>query len=157
MLVNTAMPLADEIDVLASKPGLRPAVYVIRVPGEIRGKGRPKFGGGRVYTDAKTLSAEAWVRHCAVQAVGQPMFDGPLDLAVEVTVAVPQSWPRKKREAAFSGSLRPTGKPDADNTLKLLADALNNVVWRDDAQLVDVRISKRYGDEPGAVLRIQAA
>ena len=31
---------------------------------------------------------------------------------------------------------------------------MNKVVWRDDAQLVDVRVVKSYGREPGAVLTV---
>lgn len=132
-------------------------MLTIRVPGDIRGKGRPKFGGGRVYIDAKTLNAEAWVRHCAVQAVGQPCLEGPLTLSVGITVGIPPSWSKRKRADALAGLVRPTGKPDADNTLKLLADALNKVVWRDDSQLVDVRVIKLYGIEPGALLEIRTA
>lgn len=127
------------------------------VPGEIRGKGRPRFGNGRTYTDSKTLNAEAWVRHCAVQAVGQPCLEGPLALVVRVAVAVPASWSKRKQADALAGVVRPTGKPDADNTLKLLADALNGVVWRDDAQVVDVRLTKHYGTEPGAAVEVRTA
>lgn len=127
------------------------------VPGEIRGKGRPRFGNGRTYTDAKTLNAEAWVRHCAVEAVGSPCLEGPLCIAVTVTVAVPASWSKRKRTWAMDGIVRPTGKPDADNTLKLIADACNKVVWRDDAQLVEVLFRKVYGAEPGAVVEVRTA
>ncbi len=129
-------------------------LLTIHVPGDIRGKGRPKFGGGRVYTDAKTLNAEAWVRHCAIQAIGQPCLEGPLSLVVNIAVGVPASWSKRKQVDALAGLVRPTGKPDVDNTLKLLADSLNKIVWRDDSQLVDVTVIKRYGREPGAVLEI---
>lgn len=128
-------------------------LLTIHVPGTIVGKGRPKFGGGRVYTDAKTLNAEAWMRHCAVEAVGTPCLEGPLSLAMAVTIAIPASWSKRKQADALAGLLRPTGKPDADNMVKL-CDSLNGIVWRDDAQLVDVRVTKHYGREPGAVLEI---
>lgn len=131
---------------------------VIRIPGEIRGKGRPRFstrgGFARVYTDDRTLTAENLVKLCAVEQVGQPMLFGPLALSVDVVVKVPASWSKRKAADALGGQLRPTGKPDADNTLKLLSDALNGIVWKDDAQLVDVRLTKRYGAEPGAVLTV---
>ena len=129
--------------------------FTIHVPGEVRGKGRPRFGQGRTYTDAKTLGAEAWMRHCAVQAVGQPVLEGPLALVMSITVGIPASWPKRRKADALAGLVRPTGKPDADNSLKLV-DCLNGVVWRDDSQLVDVRVVKRYGAEPGAVLEVSA-
>ncbi len=129
-------------------------VLTIHVPGDIRGKGRPKFGGGRVYTDAKTLNAEAWVRHCAVQAVGQPCLEGPLSLVVNIAVGVPASWSKRKQADALAGLLRPTGRPDLDNTCKLIADSFNRVVWVDDSQLVSISISKHYGKNPGAVIEV---
>lgn len=134
-------------------------MLTIHVPGDIRGKARPRFGRGpgghvRVYTNAKTTNAEAWVKQCAVEAVGSPCLEGPLSLAVAITVSIPASWSKRKQADALTGLLRPTGKPDADNTLKLLADALNGIVWRDDAQLVDVRVVKSYGAVPGAVLLV---
>jgi Holliday junction resolvase RusA-like endonuclease len=48
---------------------------------------------------------------------------------------------------------KPTCKPDADNLLKAIADALQGVVY-DDAAIVDVRVVKASGEQPG--LRIQA-
>lgn len=129
-------------------------LLTIHVPGDIRGKGRPRFGNERTYTDSKTLNAEAWVRHCAVQAVGSPCLEGPLSLVMNVTVGIPASWSKRKQADALAGLVRPTGRPDCDNQLKLASDALNGIVWKDDAQLVDVTIVKRYGREPGAVLEI---
>jgi len=53
----------------------------------------------------------------------------------------------------LEGRVLPTSKPDGDNNLKLVQDALNEIVWRDDAQVVDARVIKRYAAEPA--LRIQ--
>ena len=124
----------------------------IRIPGECRGKGRPRFGNGRTFTDAKTMSAENWFKACAMEQVGQTMLDGPLSLTMAVTVAVPQSWSRKRQSAAHAQEIRPTGKPDCDNQIKLACDALNKIVWLDDAQIVDVTFSRRYGATPETLL-----
>jgi Holliday junction resolvase RusA-like endonuclease len=134
-----------------------PPPMVITIPGVIRGKQRPRFGRGRTYTPEATVNAEAHMKACAIEQVGQPCLGGPLALSMAISVMVPDSWSKKKRAAALAGEIRPTGKPDADNALKMAADALNGVVWRDDAQLVDVNVSKRYGEKPGAVLTIQEA
>lgn len=136
------------------------SMLVINVPGEIRGKGRPKFSrhnGGRAYTDAKTVSAENWVKACAVEQVGQPVLEGPLMLSMCITVAIPPSWSKRKQADALAGRVRPTGKPDLDNTAKMVCDALNKLVWQDDSQIVAMQMSKLYGTEPGALIEVGAA
>lgn len=133
----------------------------ITIPGEMRGKGRPKFstrgGFARAYTDAKTVSAENWVKTCAVEQVGNPVLEGPLSVSVAISVGVPVSWSKKKRAAALAGEIRPTGKPDFDNTSKLICDALNGIVWKDDAQITDARFSKRYAETPETAVMVRAA
>lgn len=135
--------------------------FVIYVPGLVRGKGRPKFARRgafvKVYSDDKTLSAEAWMKHCAIQAVGQPVLKGPLTLIVSITVAVPASWSKRRRADALLGLIKPTGRPDFDNSVKLICDSLNKIVWQDDSQIVDAHVIKKYGLEPGATLTIDTA
>jgi hypothetical protein len=38
----------------------------------------------------------------------------------------------------------PTCRPDWDNFAKSICDALNGMFWKDDSQIVDCRVSKRY-------------
>jgi Holliday junction resolvase RusA-like endonuclease len=135
--------------------------YTITIPGELRGKGRPRFstqrGRPRAYTDAKTASAETWIKVCAIEQVGQPMLMGALNVTFMVGVAVPASWSKKKRAAALIGEIRPTGKPDFDNLAKLVSDALNRIVWVDDAQITDVSFIKRYLDTPSTTIIVRMA
>jgi Holliday junction resolvase RusA-like endonuclease len=44
--------------------------------------------------------------------------------------------------------IRPTKKPDADNILKAVLDALNGLAYNDDSQIVSARIEKLYSDNP---------
>jgi Holliday junction resolvase RusA-like endonuclease len=130
-------------------------MFRIVVPGVMRGKQRPRATRqGRVYTPAQTVTAEAFVRACAVQQVGQPCIIGPVSLGMLIEVAVPQSWPKKKQAAALGGTVSPTGKPDLDNSLKLCCDALNGVMWLDDSQVVEAIVRKRYGEKPQTTLSI---
>jgi Holliday junction resolvase RusA-like endonuclease len=46
---------------------------------------------------------------------------------------------------------------DIDNYVKLLFDAANGLLWRDDAQVVDLHANKRYGAVPGIRLRLSEA
>lgn len=119
------------------------------IPGRVGGKGRgralvsKKTGRAFVYTPEKTRSTEAMVRTLAAEAMGsRPLFTGPLILDVTVTLNTPASWSKKRKAAAFYV----TGKPDADNSIKLLGDSCNGIIWHDDSQLCEVHFRRRYND-----------
>lgn len=154
MLVEQAVPLTTEIDKLGPGP------WVITVPGIMRGKGRPRFstqgGRARAYTDSKTASLEAVVRQCAFDQVGQINLLGPLAVQISVVLPIAKSWSKGERQAAERGGLLPTGKPDLDNIVKLIFDALNGMVWRDDSQICQESAAKSYGTTPMTVVRVEA-
>lgn len=123
---------------------------VIRMDGEPRGKGRPRFSRltGAAYTPERTARYEerlAWIAQA--EMAGRPLLDGPIRLDVQIYMSIPKSKPKKWREAALSGDIRPTGKPDWDNVAKM-TDALNKVVWHDDGQVVFATVCKYYSDRP---------
>lgn len=132
----------------------------VSIPGEMRGKGRPRFssfgGRPRAYTDAKTVSAENWVKSCGVDAMkGSAPILGPIDVHILIDVPIPASWSKKKRAEALAGQIMPTGKPDLDNSVKLICDALNRIVWEDDSQIVAMRAGKRYAAEASTALKVE--
>ena len=128
-------------------------MLIFTVPGQPQGKGRPRIGRvgahARMFTPAKTVSYEGLIAHAAQQAMaGSPLFDGAVALTLALDCQIPASWSDKKRRAALAGEVYPTTKPDADNVLKAICDGLNGVAWRDDVQVVDVAMRKRYAAVP---------
>ena len=117
--------------------------------GEPIGKGRPRFRlNGAPYTPDKTARYEerlAWTAQ-AVMA-GRPLLEGALEVKVYAFLSIPSSKPKKWKEQALLGSIKPTKKPDADNIAKML-DALNKVVWIDDSQIIRLEVTKAYSDKP---------
>ena len=73
---------------------------------------------------------------------------GPLVLAATFVMPVPKSFSKRRHSQALIGAERPITRPDASNLLKALEDALSGVVYRDDAQLVEVHVRKVFGDKP---------
>lgn len=119
-------------------------------------KGRPRFNKetGRAYTPAKTASFEAQLKYAALQVMGdRPPLEGPLSVNMDVVLPISVSWPKKRQAAALAGTERPTKRPDLDNFAKTL-DAANMVVWQDDGQIVDLKVTKRYGDKPGMWIKV---
>jgi len=117
--------------------------------GQPIGKGRPRFTRqGRAYTPAKTKDYEhrlAAVASDAMIDIKQDPITVPCKLHVLAQFEIPKSWPKKRREAATRGEVYP-GKPDIDNIVKIVADALNGVCFEDDAQVIEVVARKKYGD-----------
>ena len=117
----------------------------------------PKYGKqfATIYTPAETRKYQAALALAAKVAMkGQKPLGGPLKLTVTAFMSVPRSWSNKKRDAALAGTVLPTGRPDVDNFIKQI-DALKEIVWHDDAQVVDGRVIKLYDEHPR--LRIEVA
>lgn len=134
--------------------GARATTVQFDVPGAPVGKGRPRagrsFGGHvRMYTPERTVNYESTVALFAAQAMaGRPLIAGPVKLGLNIELAIPASWSKKKQAAALAGTVRPCVKPDVDNVAKIFGDALNGVVWKDDTQIVLLVASKAYSDTP---------
>lgn len=121
------------------------------IPGVPVGKGRPKFArrGNFVttYTPEKTASYENLVKVKAEDAMqGRQIIDGAVSVAIHLYVTPPASWSQKKQREALAGNVYPTSKPDIDNCIKGIFDAMNDIVWRDDKQVVEMIVQKRYSE-----------
>lgn len=130
---------------------MKSTIYMTPVP-----KGRPRFAArnGKVipYTPKATTHAEDIIRDQILQQVldlspDKALFgkDVPLRLEASFFLIKPKSAKRKK----------PTTKPDADNLLKTLQDALEKFIYENDSQIVTMVIKKRYGYPPRIELDIQ--
>jgi len=134
------------------------------VPGVPNPKGRPRFSRatGRVFTPAKTAGAERTLAGelGAATKVGKTASalqwpaEGALELEIVCHLPIPASWSKRKQEEARRGLLPHTSRPDVDNLGKLVMDAANGILWRDDAQLVLVTLSKRYAPTPGTAVTL---
>ena len=123
-------------------------------------KGRPRFARrGKfvsTYTDKTTLQYEDFIADKAKRAMGS---SEPLEVALEAffyfSIPVPKSYSKKRREACLSGLERPM-KKDLDNLIKSVSDAMNKIVYKDDAQIVVLHATKVFG-EPYVEVLIQEA
>jgi Holliday junction resolvase RusA-like endonuclease len=121
-------------------------------------KGRPRFAKdtGHAYTPEKTRNFEAALKYAAQEVMGpRAPLDGPLVVEMKIVMPIAKSWPKKRQKAARDGAERPIKKPDWDNFAKVV-DALNQVVWVDDGQVVDGRVLKFYGDKPGTWITVRS-
>jgi Holliday junction resolvase RusA-like endonuclease len=114
------------------------------------GKQRPKFArrGNFVstYTPTKTRDYEDQIREAAVRAMGasEPL-ETPVAAYFYITMPIPASYSKKRREACLSNAERPMKKPDTDNIVKAFLDAMNEVIYKDDSQVCSLHATKVYG------------
>ena len=113
----------------------------------IQGKGRPRFAsrGGYVtaYTPEKTRAYETTVLS-AYKEAGGGLIDGPVAVRLTAWQALPQRATKAQRAAAERGEIYPIRKPDLDNIIKIVLDALNGAAYADDTQVVQIDARKLY-------------
>ncbi len=134
---------------------------VILLPGPPVPKGRhrsyydDKVKFVRNYTPEKTVKYENRVKAKARRVMrGLPIMTGPVTCRLKFSMPIPKSWARRKRSDAALGLIRPASRPDLDNLLKAILDALNLIVFVDDSQITDLIVTKRYAEEPGVEVTV---
>lgn len=118
-------------------------------------QGRPRFSrqGGfvRTYDPVKSKSYKQLIRLELQPLLSNPDFT-PINQAcrlfLKVFRTIPNSFSKKKWEAAINGEIRPTTKPDTDNYVKGALDALNGTVLKDDSVVCAIFAQKFYSERP---------
>lgn len=122
--------------------------FEFTVPGEPRGKGRPRFTkAGGSYTPKETVYYENHVKTCYTSQGGR-YFEGAISAHIDVYMGIPQSKSIKRKAMMAAGQIRPTKKPDIDNVAKVILDSLNKIAYHDDSAVVECIVRKWYAEQP---------
>ena len=105
---------------------------------EPQGSARAFVVKGRAVVTSANPNIKGWrdliASEARVQMQGLPPVDGPVEVRASFYLPRPKSVKRAS----------PTVKPDLDKLARGLLDALTNVVYRDDAQVTNLQVSKHY-------------
>ena len=121
------------------------------VPGEPRGKGRPRFTRtGHTYTDSETRAYENKIVACYRKAHGANRFPDTAFISATITayLPIPKSATKAQRAGMEAMEILPSRKPDADNIVKAVLDALNGIAYKDDSRVQKIKCAKYYGADP---------
>ena len=119
------------------------------IPTKPTGKERPRLAGGIVYTPAKTKAYENFIKGCYIEQCGDVSFgDRSIILTVKAYVPLLSKFNKSQQASALRGEIKPTAKPDADNLLKALLDALNELAYDDDRYIYKIDVERIYSDRP---------
>jgi Holliday junction resolvase RusA-like endonuclease len=125
--------------------------------GEAVGKGRPRITrrGSFVhtYTPEKTRVFEENILLAFMASTEEqmPVYPKGTALRVKVTIgcSIPKSYSKKKQAQCREGIIVPDKKPDIDNILKSIFDALQGgYAFDDDSQIVEIYAEKKYAEKP---------
>ena len=125
---------------------------MITVYGKPQGKGRPRYtvrGGHAVaYTPEGTRRYEEQIRQAWQEQDDRDFGPAALALVLTAYYPVPSKARKAEREAMLSGQVPVTDKPDLDNLLKAVMDALNGTAYEDDKQITHINAARFYSDRP---------
>ena len=129
------------------------------IPGKPQGKARPRFNTTTkaVHTPLATRQYEQTIRYAYLSSTtsGERCHCGAVRVEIHAVFPVPKSWSKIKKSKAIAGEIMPETKPDADNISKAVLDALNGLAYKDDSQVIDLSVKKRYGEVGHVSVRIE--
>lgn len=123
------------------------------IPGQAKGKERPRNGKGYFYTPQNTKDYEELVKVCYRQKYKEPPTKEAVKVGIVVWMVSAKSLSKRKR--AELENHPPMKKPDIDNIAKIILDGLNGVAWEDDRQVSSLEIVKLWGHSEKVMVVIQ--
>jgi len=134
-----------------------------QVPGKPQGKARARTVYNAhlkhcvSYTPENDLLYENLIKTMYMQASGGIRFEKetPVTLRIIARFEPPKSASKKRQQQMLSGDIPPLKKPDIDNIVKVVADALNGAAYHDDTQIVFTIAKKAYSAVEGLDITVE--
>lgn len=108
-------------------------------------------------TPERTVLYENFIKERFLQ-VGKGFYlerGKPVTMQIVAGFLPPQSASKKRRTDMLEGRELPLKKPDMDNIVKVVADALNGVAYHDDTQIAFVIARKAYSSVEGLDITVE--
>ena len=132
-------------------------IYEFEVPGKIIGKGRPRLNTytGSVYTPTRTKDYESLVmQYFLLKYPRYTPFEGRLKVEINAFFEVPKSAKKSDKVLMLENKINPTKKPDIDNIVKIILDAMNGIAFKDDIQITKLNVEKSYSTSERVEIKI---
>lgn len=133
-------------------------IYEFSVPGKIIGKGRPRLNTytGSVYTPTRTKDYEELVQqYFLLKYPTYKPFEGRVKVEIGAYFGIPKATKKADKELMLQNKINPTKKPDIDNIVKIVLDAMNGVAFKDDIQITKLDVEKVYSEDECIKVKIE--
>lgn len=131
-----------------------------KVLGEPKGKQRPRLckirGRSIIYTPKQTKEYEQKIRASYKRLISEK-FPKRTPLGIEITAlfSIPKKFNKEQKQRAINCEIFPMKKPDSDNIIKIILDALNDTAYFDDYEICSINFVKKYGEIPQIIIEIK--
>ncbi len=115
----------------------------------VRGKYAHAYESKKIRTYKKLVAHKYRLEHAQKLPT-----EKPLTVDVRFYRPIQKSISKIERQRRLTGQSWPTVKPDVDNYVKAILDALNGVAFKDDSQIVVLYARKIYSDNPRTEIEI---
>ena len=132
-------------------------IYEFEVPGKVIGKGRPRLNSytGVVYTPTRTKDYESLVEQYFL--LKYPRFkalEGRIKVNIIAYFSIPKATKKSDINEMLDNNISPTKKPDIDNIVKIILDAMNGIAFKDDTQITKLNVEKTYSTQEKVQIKI---
>lgn len=121
--------------------------FEFEVIGDIKGKARPRVNTYtcQVYTPNNTKDYENLVKqYFKIHYPNSEPSENRVFVKITAYFKIPKNTSKKDLKLIEEGILSPTKKPDIDNVVKIVLDALNKLAFKDDNQITKLEVEKCY-------------
>lgn len=133
-------------------------IYEFEIPSKIIGKGRPRLNSytGRVYTPTRTKDYEELVeQYFLLKYPRYKTLEGRIKMDIVAHFEIPKSTTKTAKTQMLENTISPTKKPDIDNIVKIILDAMNNIAFKDDTQITKISVEKKYSENEKVFVKIE--
>ena len=133
-------------------------IYEFEIPGKIIGKGRPRLNSytGAVYTPTRTKDYENLVmQYFMIKYPKFKQLEGRVSVEIVANFEVPKSTKKQDKILMLENKINPIKKPDIDNIVKIILDAMNEIAFKDDTQITKLNVEKKYSETESVFVKIE--
>lgn len=101
------------------------------------------------YKPSQERKYQRHVQNCVLEQ-GKPkeLLKGDLHVSIAEYSTIPKAFGKTKRIMAMSGAIRPSIRSDIGYIAASIFNALNGLVWVNEAKVAHVALSRHYSDAP---------
>ena len=132
---------------IEGKPVPQGRPRAVRMGAGVRMYDPPK---SKVYKQMVAARVRSYMKINGIQTITEP-----LAIHLNFYFTPPKSYSKKRIRAIEAKEELFTKKPDLDNLAKSILDSCNNLLFKDDSQIVGLTIGKHYGHEDYIDVKVQ--